>query len=476
MLLDLLSIYDYINIVRYLKNKKREMDSIPKNRLLKLLTTLFYYFSILIFFVAFNFKDNPGGWQLQIIPNLNGTTIQDVTFTDSLTGYLSTGLNNQLGYIFKTTNGGVNWNIKKTSSYNFQRIIFCDKFIGYCNSYDTLFKTTDGGENWYSIPFPNGIFGDDMFALNKDTLWIAMNDRLTGGVFRSTNGGLNWIQQFYNFYTGNPDKIYMVNKNLGFMGRDYNDYFGRTTNGGFNWTITNGDTSFYDMHFIDSLTGWKASGANIKKTTNGGLNWTWQILPQLNFINIMIKFSFVNKDTIFGVGGVIQYPSGYRGIIYKTTNGGNNWGYQIPDTSFVINRYWFINFVNNLNGWAFFYSGKCIHTISGGGDTTFYTGICNNISSISKDYILYQNYPNPFNQFTIINVQCKMKSSIKLTVYDITGKEVAILVNETKIPGKYEVRFNGGNLSSGIYFYRLEIRDNESNLIFNETKKMIMMK
>jgi hypothetical protein len=184
----------------YLKEFQTEVEmeiNSLKQKIADRLSTFLFYASIILFLAAFNFRDNPGGWQLQIIPNLNGTTIQDVTFTDSVTGYLATGLNNQLGYIFKTTNGGVNWVIKKTNSYNFQRIIFCGKDTGYCNSYDTLFKTTNAGENWFSIPFPFLTFADDMCALNKDTLWFVMSG-MFGGIFRSTNGGYNWTRYIWS--------------------------------------------------------------------------------------------------------------------------------------------------------------------------------------------------------------------------------------------------------------------------------------
>ncbi len=436
------------------------------------LSTLLFYASIILFLAAFNFRDSPGGWQLQIIPNLNGTTIQDVTFTDSVTGYLATGLNNQLGYIFKTTNGGINWVIKKTNPYNFQRIIFCGKDTGYCNSYDTLFKTTNAGENWFSIPFPFLTFADDMCALNKDTLWFVMSG-MFGGIFRSTNGGYNWINQYIEA-THYPDKIYMVNKNLGFIRNGFSGaYIGRTTNGGFNWTLTNVDSSFYDMHFSDSLNGWMA-GIVVKKTTDGGLTWLRQVLPRLNFANSASKFSFINKDTIFAVGGIYYYPSAYRGIIYKTINGGLNWGYQIPDTSFGINKYWLISFIDKLKGWAFCPPmNKDILTYTGG-DSTLYTSINKIDKQIADDFILHQNYPNPFNQSTVIKYEIQKPGYVAVKVYDVTGKEIRTLMSERKTAGSYSVTFDAGGLSSGVYFYKFTYNSTESER--SEIRKMIYIK
>ena len=71
------------------------------------------------------------------------------------------------------------------------------------------------------------------------------------------------------------------------------------------------------------------------------------------------------------------------------------------------------------------------------------------------DFALMQNYPNPFNPTTGIRYQVTGHSNVRLVVYDILGREVAVLVNERNVPGSYEVRFNGAKLSSGVYFYEL---------------------
>lgn len=94
----------------------------------------------------------------------------------------------------------------------------------------------------------------------------------------------------------------------------------------------------------------------------------------------------------------------------------------------------------------------------------------NNITSIPDKFELKQNYPNPFNPVTRINFSLPKKDMIKLTVYDITGKEVMVLVNEIRERGAYSVDFNGMNLSSGIYFYRLITSEN----VF--TRKMLLIK
>lgn len=89
---------------------------------------------------------------------------------------------------------------------------------------------------------------------------------------------------------------------------------------------------------------------------------------------------------------------------------------------------------------------------------------------IIKDFALEQNYPNPFNPSTTIGYELPEESFITLKVYDILGKEVATLVNNKEQPGIHEVKFDGSQLGSGMYIYRMNV-DN-----YTVTKKMILMK
>ena len=365
----------------------------------------------------------------------------------------------------------------RAGAVGFERIYFLNDNTGFTcgandffSAYTGLSKSTDGGFNWVSlnVPEPFAQF-NDMSVLNEDTIWLASNSS-GGGVFRTTNGGTNWIRQ----YSGgnNPDKIYMFNSRIGFIA---NNKFGistkKTTDGGFNWfTVLNEGCS--DIYFADSLTGWKARG-NMKKTTDGGLNWITQILPSGGNIAIseIIKFSNINADTLWGVGAVSNL---IRGLIYISTNGGTTWNYQLPDTAIHIPRYYHIQFVNKLNGWTYSV-GNGIHTVTGG-DTTFYSGIVRQVSTIPQDFILHQNYPNPFNPRTIIPFSLKKNAFVKLTAYDITGKEVQQLVEGKYEAGEYEVDFMGKFSASGVYFYRIDIIGNNSNERFSQTKSMILLK
>jgi uncharacterized protein (DUF1501 family) len=98
-------------------------------------------------------------------------------------------------------------------------------------------------------------------------------------------------------------------------------------------------------------------------------------------------------------------------------------------------------------------------------------------ADVPREFSLDQNYPNPFNPSTTIGYAVSRAgqealgtSRVKLSVYDVMGREVAVLVNEQMLPGNYTVRFDAGNLASGVYLYRLEAGS------FNETKRMTFVK
>lgn len=97
-------------------------------------------------------------------------------------------------------------------------------------------------------------------------------------------------------------------------------------------------------------------------------------------------------------------------------------------------------------------------------------GIQQTTSNIPERFELSQNYPNPFNPSTAINFALPKSSLVKLKVYDIVGREVATLVNEELSPGAYEYTFDGSQLTSGVYFYRIEADG------FTEIKKMMLVK
>ncbi len=85
-------------------------------------------------------------------------------------------------------------------------------------------------------------------------------------------------------------------------------------------------------------------------------------------------------------------------------------------------------------------------------------------------YTLGQNYPNPFNPLTVIKYQLPRSDQVKLSVYDILGRELKVLVNKEQQAGYYQVEFDARNLASGIYIYSLQTGR------FVSVKKMIVIR
>ena len=114
-------------------------------------------------------------------------------------------------------------------------------------------------------------------------------------------------------------------------------------------------------------------------------------------------------------------------------------------------------------------------------DSVFYgdsilTSIDHNADYIPDSFSLYQNYPNPFNPETVISYELQVTGFIKLTVFDIQGREIKTLVNQKQDAGIYEIDFDGSGFMSGIFFYRIEMIVDKSGKSFSDTKKMMIIR
>jgi hypothetical protein len=198
------------------------------------------------------------------------------------------------------------------------------------------------------------------------------------------------------------------------------------------------------------------------RTTNGGMNWAWQKLGTVFGYEAVY---FVNQNTGYAVANWWDVAS-YK--LIKSTNAGVNWLTLAQGEG---DPYFDIFFANENTGWITGYDRLILKTTNGG--STFIS----NENSLVKNFTLYQNYPNPFNPVTKIMFDVNstplaplQRGTVKLKVYDVLGKEVAVLVNEALQPGSYEVMFDGSKLVSGVYFYNL-ISGN-----YSETRKMLLLK
>ncbi|HWA05352.1 MAG TPA: T9SS type A sorting domain-containing protein, partial [Ignavibacteria bacterium] len=215
--------------------------------------------------------------------------------------------------------------------------------------------------------------------------------------------------------------------------------------------------------FINSTTGFIATATYpaytplILKTTNSGDNWTsYNINNQIDLMDIQ----FINDNTGFVVGGA--YPYYYYTLLLKTTNSGLNWFNLSPGT---VNGLMSMQFFSDSIGYVVGAGGTILYTTNGG-----ITFVNHSSSNIPKGYFLSQNYPNPFNPLTNIKFDIPKRSYVKISIHDILGKEISVLVNEELNAGTFEVNWDASNFPSGVYFYKIETEE------FSESKKMVLVK
>jgi|GEM_PF-149723 len=122
-------------------------------------------------------------------------------------------------------------------------------------------------------------------------------------------------------------------------------------------------------------------------------------------------------------------------------------------------------YIDNISGSKFYYRLKQVDF----NGSYKYSNIVE-VVTVPQKFNLFQNYPNPFNPSTKISYSLPKESFVTLKVYDVLGNEIAILVNEKKSVGNYEVNFDATKLSSGIYYYKLTAGN------FSQVKKMILIK
>jgi hypothetical protein len=156
----------------------------------------------------------------------------------------------------------------------------------------------------------------------------------------------------------------------------------------------------------------------------------------------------------------------------KTIYSYDNYGNTIHGENFIWQDSSWVSFTNEFN---FGYNNKQdqYYLYSSKADVEYsafpVTGIEESKTKVSE-YNLAQNYPNPFNPSTRITYSLPKECIVTLKVYNSLGEEIATLVNETKAAGKYTVEFNGSNLSSGVYFYKMNAGD------FSSIRKLLLLK
>jgi len=403
--------------------------------------------------------------------NFGIRTLTGVHFINSNTGFILS-----IDSLFKTTNGGLNWIGKGTGGGAvMSKLRVFDELnisiMGQCcqpiYNNGLIARTSDGGNTWsdsYFSPELDFLFVQNMEWLDINTgvsMWVDVGGaNYYGRLFKTINSGLSWseidipfgMDYIMSIKYQNADTLYALTSISLF----------KSTNQGNNWFQASNLGTGFNRYVIScpSFDTMYLGGNNIFRSTNRGMDFTSVFaLPSPYLVN---NFEFLNVNTGYATGShksAYDYCGGY---IAKTTNAGLNWVVQTTNTNLFLRD---IHFLNENTGWVVGDSGLILKTTTGG--TTF----INNIGiEIPSKYSLSQNYPNPFNPTTNIKFDVAKLSNVNIVVYDLTGREVQTLVNESLKPGTYETSFDGSQLSSGVYFYRMETSS------FVETKKMLLIK
>ena len=416
-----------------------------------------YIIAVILIILLVSMEANAqGGWY----PLQSGETehIISIQFVDAQTGYYISTSN----ACFRTTNGGAQWNLVEIFGSDISDMKFLNAVTGYVTACGgNVYRTTNSGIEWNAYNTGTLYCFNSITFLNSLTGWIAA---YAGGnvatIFKTLNGGVNWF--FLSTVPGieNVYRIQFTDGQTGMIGggrnNDFDGVFLRTTNGGANWVSSLLTAQVIDdFIFVNAQTGWAISGGDVLRSTNGGLNWIGQVHVAGHFSDCF----FVDVNT-----GWTQGLTGSDGIIYKTTNSGLNWTSQTAAGAYNLLAMYFIN---AQTGWTAGLLGKMYKTTNGGDQ---FTGVLSGEEKIPSGFLLEQNYPNPFNPVTKITFHLSEKAFVKLTVFDINGREVEMLINENLNAGTYNTDWNAVNYPSGVYLYKIETGE------FNAVRKMILLK
>jgi|CZKP01.1.fsa_nt_gi photosystem II stability/assembly factor-like uncharacterized protein len=374
------------------------------------------------------------------------------------------------GGIFRSTNGGSAWTsvgggiIGSDIVYAIEALDANTAFastttIGQSGPSSTrIFKTTNGGGSWSQVfSQTNGLIGGIQMqsTLQGYAMGSPVNEKWT--ILKTTDAGTTW-----NHLATEPAQVGTESGLLSFQLLGNTLWFGsssgavyRSTDLGATWNSFPTSGSYpLGLHFNSptiGLTGFASGGTN--SSTTGGFSWDSAASTGTNSVSC-----------ISGLGSEFWATTG-TGIAYSN-NLGQKWTFTSPGHwgLITLNAVSMSPVTSQVNGWAVGASGLILHYRRNT------SSVSQTLSTLPAMFSLGQNYPNPFNPATTINYSLPKAGNVKLTVYNTVGSKVATIVNEYKPAGSYSVKFNGTNLASGIYLYRLESGN------YSAAKKFILMK
>ncbi len=420
----------------------------------------------------------------------------DIIFAGSIGDFVQ----GTVGKVFRSINSGTTWDtllsgVRVTdilvSPFNSNTIYVTTS--GTQSLQPGIINSTNGGQNWSRCD--SGIYFSSevgarriaMSPIDSNVIFLATGGPMGGWVYKTINGGKNWYPCIDTTMAGlgsNVAKIILDSDSLQYLFA-INSYYGdliKSTDYGESWNITKEQLAYAtDMEFgedryviyISSDISEQYPKGFYKSTDNGS---HWENLGNgfiRNHAKIM-SLALRRKEIPNGiyVSGFLYNQNEYNpktdkvwGIFYSS-DGGYNWEHKGLD-SLYIESVELSSDENTLYAGVFSSFGQ---SPSGLYKLDLTTDVLDDVLKIPLQFSLMHNYPNPFNPSTQITFSVLKATDVTLKVYDILGREVAVLVNERKQAGEYNVTWNAEGVPSGVYFYRIVAGD------FIETKKMVVVR
>lgn len=366
-----------------------------------------------------------------------------------------------------------------------------------------VYRSTNYGSSWTQLN--NGLNDLNVYSLGINASGQIFAGTQSHGIYFSSNSGSSWIHTSLSVSV-KVKSIAINSSGHIFAGTNGSGVY-RSTNNGSTWVSLGTLVDVYSIAIDGNNRIFAGCGSPIKavyRSTNNGTNWAQVYTADHNFNSIAIN----NSGTVYSATGNLITDNPLGDIIVRSYDGGDTW--EVPYTfgtssyGLVVNsvghlflgRYrsvwvstdrgesWNIHadglvldsgivFSYGVNSQGYVYAGQENGYIYRTTASTI--GIKKIAEDVPVSYALYQNYPNPFNpvtkiKFSILPLKGTRGMITKLTIYDIFGKEVKVIVNEGLQPGTYEADWDASNYPSGVYFYRLESNN------FTATNKMILLK
>jgi photosystem II stability/assembly factor-like uncharacterized protein len=397
------------------------------------------------------------------VPSPTSAQLYRCEFTDTLNGWAC----GDSGTVVHTSDGGLNWSKQATNiNYFIDDISFSNERLGWGIATDYIYyksyvlKTTNGGTVWNSFQYP-----DTTVILSTVYFLDSLNGYMggfNGVILKTTNAGAVWNQMpvdssLYSHFHIKNFRFYNSTYGAACGGiMDFGGVLWITTNSGFNWhTITIAPEPIYDVVYLDSAKALATGGdfeygASFVKTYSGWSNWDY---------NALFYFG-VGQAVAMRTRTEIWVPLAFSFSWAVSLDTGNTWQMITnPDSNAIYDAV----FIDSTHGWAVGNDGRIYKY------NPEIIGIGNNKKTV-ESYLLFQNFPNPFNPATTIYYNLPAAEHVKLSVYDILGREVAELINENQQSGKHNAVWNASSFPSGVYFYKLSAGE------YSKTRKMVLLK